>query len=155
MGDRHPSAAAGASDLVGAKPRAFGRPFSGKYGSQWTQAADGKRFPSKAEAKRYEELSRLQAIGEITELTTHPAWTFEIDGQSLKWESRAIRYTADFSYKDKAGRLVVEDVKGVMTRDVHIRLALMRACHGIDVRLVRYRPRRSSRQRIKDRARRL
>ena len=52
---------------------------------------------------------------------------------------RDLHYTADFIYRDvqKGGVTVVEDVKGMMTRDAQVRIALMEWHHGIKVVLVR------------------
>lgn len=110
----------------------------GKYGAKRAEAFDGSKFPSKAERDRYHVLVARQERGEISDLKRQPRWRFEINGHELKWQNRAIFYTADFQYYETAtGRTVVEDVKGFMTRDVHIRLALMQAVHGIAVQIVK------------------
>jgi hypothetical protein len=110
----------------------------GKYRAKRAEAFDGSKFPSKAERDRYHVLLAMQARGEISGLKRQPRWRFEINGHELKWQNRAIFYTADFEYHEAAtGQRVVEDVKGFMTRDVHIRLALMRAVHGIEIRIVK------------------
>lgn len=112
-----------------------------KFGAERATARDGRRFASKAERDRYEDLRALEAAGEIRGLTCQPAWHFPIDGTLLTIGGRKVRYTADFLYVDcRTGATVVEDVKGVMTRDAVLRIALMRAVHGIEVQLVK--PRR-------------
>lgn len=125
-------------------PRMLGRGFggadraAGKYKAQRAEAFDGSKFPSKAERDRYHVLLARQAAGEIRGLKRQPRWRFAINGVELRWQNRAIFYTADFQYEDTAtNTTVVEDVKGYMTRDVHIRLALMQAVHGIAVRIVK------------------
>ena len=142
MGVRHPQAERlAAGDLGGrARLRAHRRPS--KFGSERAESRDGRRFASKAERDRYEELRHLEAAGEIRGLTCQPAWHFPINGVPLTIGGRKVRYTADFLYFDcRAGTTVVEDVKGHMTRDAVLRIALMRAVHGIEVRLVKPRSR--------------
>jgi hypothetical protein len=56
----------------------------------------------------------------------------------LEINGRKVRYTADFQYYDcRKRQIVVEDVKGYMTRDAALRIALMRAVHGTEVQLLR------------------
>lgn len=111
---------------------------AGKYGAKRAEAFDGSKFPSKAERDRYHVLLAEQAAGRIADLKRQPRWRFAINGVELRWNNRAIFYTADFQYRETAtGQTIVEDVKGFLTRDVHIRLALMEAVHGISVRLVK------------------
>jgi len=79
--------------------------------------ADGYRFDSQAEYRRYCELKLLQSAGEIQGLQVHPKFPLlpadvVQDGTRL----RAIVYEGDFSYRETAyGKLVCEDVKGVRT----------------------------------------
>lgn len=109
-----------------------------KYGAKPSFAFDGRKFPSKAERDRYHDLLQLRASNEIADLELQPRWTFEINGRPLTIGTRVVRYTADFRYRRTAdGVTVVEDVKGMIARDVELRLALMRAVHGIDVQLIR------------------
>lgn len=91
---------------------------------------DGHRFPSKAEAARYIELHDQEEAGEIRDLQLHPYFLLLLDG------TRIGRYTADSLYW-QAGERVCEDVKGRATRDLKLRLALVKSIYGIDVRLVR------------------
>lgn len=102
------------------------------------QASDGRRFSSKLERDRYEELLLLQRGGEIADLRCQVIFHFPIAGRPLEWNGRPIRFTADFVYQDRRceNAVVVEDAKGNhRSRDLHLRLALMRACHGIKVKL--------------------
>jgi len=47
-----------------------------------------------------------------------------------------LRYFADFMYSDiKTGKIVVEDVKGVITPLFRVKQHLMKSVHGIDVRV--------------------
>lgn len=87
-----------------------------KYGAIVT-FVDGKRFDSKAEARRYIELKALALAGEIGGLELQPAFPIEINGVQL-----AV-YRADFRYRDaRTGQVVVEDVKSDGTRTALYRL---------------------------------
>lgn len=92
---------------------------------------DGKRFASKAEARRYQDLVLLERGGEINQLRLQPRYQLDIDGIHIT------EYRADFKYWDiRKGKEVVEDVKGVLTVDCQIKLRLMLALHKIDVKLI-------------------
>lgn len=92
---------------------------------------DGRRFASKAEARRYQELLLLERGKEINKLRLQPRYQLDIDGIHIT------EYRADFVYWDiRKGKEVVEDVKGVLTVDCQIKLRLMLALHKIDVKLV-------------------
>lgn len=91
-------------------------------------------FDSKKEARRFDELRVLLKAGRISDLKLQPQFTLQegfktTDGIAV----RAIRYYADFSYKDKDGNLVVEDVKGVRTREYALKKKLMQERFGIEV----------------------
>lgn len=98
-----------------------------KYGSRETRG-----YASAKEFRRAQELKRLAAAGEIKDLQEQVK--FELvpkqDGE------RAVTYTADFQYRDRAGEVVVEDVKGMRTQQYVIRRKLMLWVHGIRVREV-------------------
>ena len=99
-----------------------------KYGAKKTEV-DGIVFDSRLEARRYVQLKALQASGEIHDLTLQPRYEFVVNGV------RICSYTPDFEYMDNDGDVHTEDVKGVRTRDLGLRLKLMRACHGVTVEL--------------------
>lgn len=89
------------------------------------QEIDGITFDSTAEAKRYGELKLLWSAGEITKPVLQ--YSFPLPG--------GIRYTADFVYFDLTKKeFVVEDKKGVKTRDYIMRKKLMLATHGIKIK---------------------
>lgn len=107
-------------------------------------------FDSHREAKRYQELRLLQKAGKITDLELQKRFelipaqyaTYERygkKGQRLKDGQRcvekAVFYVADFCYVQD-GEQVVEDTKGVRTKDYVIKRKLMRWVHGITVREV-------------------
>ncbi len=100
-----------------------------KYGNEPT-ALDGKRYASKAEARRAGELALLQRGGQISGLVTQPRFPIVVNGQLV------CTYVGDFAYRTKAGAEVVEDVKGAETDVFKIKRKLMRAALGIEIQLV-------------------
>ncbi len=111
------------------------RPKRSKYGAKKVQL-EGRTFDSKAEAARYAQLKLLERAGEITELVLQPK--FEL-APSIKYSGStratpALRYFGDFSYLDRSGRYVCEDVKGgPITEGFRIKKHLMMSVHGIEV----------------------
>ena len=93
---------------------------------------DGRLFDSKAEAARWQELQLLERAGEITELERQ----VEYELIPKQKGERAVKYIADFRYKDHEGEVVVEDTKGVKTPVWIIKRKLMLRVHGIRVREV-------------------
>ena len=119
-----------------------------KYGNKKV-FADGLLFDSKKEAARYRELLLLAHAGEITDLKTQVPYelipaayeTYERygkNGKRLKDGQRciekAVTYIADFVYKDMDGNTVVEDTKGVKTKDYIIKRKLLLDRYGIRIR---------------------
>ena len=108
-----------------------------KYGNQRCEE-DGYKFDSNVERKRYRVLRELAAAGRITELEIKPSYKLEVNG--IRITARAFR--PDFRYRNEAGHLVVEDVKGFMdatdpaTRIFEMKCRLMEAIHGIQVQIV-------------------
>lgn len=96
-----------------------------KYRAKKTEI-DGIRFDSQKEAFRYHELKLLEKAGEISDLQLQKEFVLipqqKIDG---KVAERKCSYFADFVYKDKEGKMVVEDTKGVRTPDYIIKRKLM------------------------------
>lgn len=92
-------------------------------------------FDSRREADRYLELCYLQKAGIITKLARQVKFVL-IPAQRDKTSSRVIErevaYIADFVYI-RDGQTVVEDVKGVRTRDYVIKRKLMLFVHGIRI----------------------
>lgn len=92
---------------------------------------DGILFDSMKEMKRYAELKLLLRAGEISDLAIQPRFEVEANGELF------CTYTADFSYKEKDGTEIVEEVKSTGTaKDAAYRLrrkAAEIAC-GITVR---------------------
>ena len=123
-----------------------------KYYNIKTKSSDGITFDSYREACRWEELRLLERSGAITELKRQVRYElipaqydtverFGKDGKKLKdgtrLAERKVEYVADFVYHDaKSGELIVEDTKGIRTKDYIIKRKLMRMVHGIKVREV-------------------
>jgi len=93
---------------------------------------DGITFDSRKEAQRYAEL-RLMANGyTIIQLEMQPVYVLApaviINGR----KKPALKYKADFRYI-KDGKVIVEDVKGMLTPVYRIKRHLMKHIHGIDI----------------------
>ena len=97
---------------------------------------DGITFDSKKEARRYSELKLLKKAGRIQELELQKEFVL-IPSQYInkKCVERACKYRADFVYKEN-GKTVVEDTKGVRTKDYIIKRKLMLYIHNIQIREV-------------------
>lgn len=93
----------------------------------------GRRFASKAEARRYLELKMLERAGQISELECQPRFELHaLDG------SKVASYLADFRYLERSTRtVVVEDFKGVATQIYRLKKKLVEAEHSITIREVR------------------
>lgn len=99
---------------------------------------DGHEFDSKREAARYVDLKQQQRQGKITDLVLQPS--FELIPKQRREDGKAERncvYIADFKYYDVGtDRWVIEDAKGMRTRDYIVKRKLMLHVHGISVREV-------------------
>lgn len=124
-----------------------------KYGNKKV-VIDGEIFDSKREARRYQELKLLERCGAIYNLKRQV--TYELipaqrekstrvytkgrkKGQPIEGKviEKAVTYIADFVYKDNvAGKEIVEDTKGMRTRDYIIKRKLMLYIHGIKIQEV-------------------
>jgi hypothetical protein len=112
---------------------------------------DGIVFDSRREARRYKELMLMQAAGQISRLQRQvkfvlipaqylPTGEFYKRGEKkgqpkLKQVEQECAYIADFVYTEN-GETVVEDTKGMRTRDYIIKRKLMLWVHGIKIREV-------------------
>ena len=106
-----------------------------KYGNRKTKL-NGINFDSAREANRYRQLRLLEQAGQIDTLTLQPKFTLiptqrRADGKA----ERAVVYVADFMYREN-GQWIVEDAKGVRTRDYIIKRKLMLKEYGITVKEV-------------------
>lgn len=112
---------------------------------------DGIVFDSRKEARRYRELMLMQAAGQISRLQRQVKYVlipaqYEPTGEfykrgkkkgqpKLKQAEQECAYIADFMYCED-GEMVVEDTKGMRTRDYIIKRKLMLWVHGIKIREV-------------------
>ena len=123
-----------------------------KYYNIKTRALDGTVFDSHKEAIRWDELLLLQRAGKITELRRQVEYelipaqyeTYERYGKSgqrlkdgVRLLERKVCYVADIEYTDaETGENIVEDAKGVRTKDYILKRKLMLAVHSIRIREV-------------------
>lgn len=110
---------------------------------------DGEVFDSRREARRFRDLALLEKAGQIADLRRQVKYVVipaqrepdrvgprggKIKGKLLEKE---VSYYADFVYRDlQTGEMVVEDTKGMRTKDYIIKRKLMLYVHGIRVREV-------------------
>lgn len=112
---------------------------------------DGEVFDSAKEYKRYCELLLLERAGELTNLRRQvkyvliPAQYEYIERTSSKGKllkpkrvllEREVAYIADFVYTDKNGSEVVEDTKGVKTKEYILKRKMTLYLCGIKIREV-------------------
>lgn len=90
---------------------------------------DGIVFDSKREAERWQELRLMEKAGEITDLRRQVPFALTVNRQLV------CHYKADFLYI-RDGKEIVEDAKGLRTREYAIKRKLMRACYGIEIQEV-------------------
>lgn len=108
-----------------------------KYGNKKVVDLDGRKFDSKREQKRFNELQHLQAAGQISDLKTQVR--FELVPKQDKpggGIERPVHYFADFVYTTRGGERVVEDSKGKQTKDYIIKRKLMLSVHRIQIQEV-------------------
>lgn len=94
-----------------------------KYGAVKTEV-DGIVFASKKEAARYVELKLAERTGQITNLELQPEYEIVING------IKCGKYVADFRYKG-AGKVFVEDVKGMKTPVYRFKKKIVEALYSI------------------------
>ena len=93
-----------------------------KYGNVKVKI-DGHVFDSKKEANRYIELRYLERAGQIKDLELQPSYILQEGFTKCGVRFRPITYRADFRYKMN-GETIVEDVKGVKTKEFMIKQKL-------------------------------
>ena len=111
---------------------------------------NGIEFPSRKEARRYQDLLLLQRAGVIKKLERQVKFVlipaqyettirYGKKGQRLKDGQKLLEkecsYVADFVYEEN-GKRIVEDTKGIKTKDYIIKRKLMLYVHGIRIREV-------------------
>lgn len=105
-----------------------------KYGNRKV-IKNGEKFDSLREYQRWVELCILEQGSLISELRRQVKFVLipsqKIDGKVVE---RECAYYADFVYKDnETGETVVEDSKGMRTKDYIIKRKLMLYVHGIRI----------------------
>lgn len=115
-----------------------------KYGNKKI-VRDGMTFDSLKEYRRFCELSLLERAGKITELERQVKFILipaqrEPDTigkrggvKQGKLMERECSYVADFTYW-KNGKWIVEDTKGMRTKDYIIKRKLMLYIHGVRIK---------------------
>jgi hypothetical protein len=88
---------------------------------------DGIAFDSQREADRWGELKLMQEAGLIQDLRRQVRFPIVVNEQKI------CVYVADFVY-ERDGKTIVEDAKGYRTRVYQLKRALMKACHGLEIR---------------------
>lgn len=121
-----------------------------KYHNKKVTSYDGIQHDSKKEARRWCELKLLQKAGKISELQRQVEFElipaqyetyerFSKKGEKLADGMRTVErkccYIADFVYTEN-GQRVVEDTKGVKTKDYIIKRKLMLYVHHVRIREV-------------------
>lgn len=104
-----------------------------KYGAKKTQVGEV-TFDSKREAARWMELQLLERAGEISNLRRQVK--IDLMGQHRPLYTRTgrkMRLTMDFAYVED-GIEVLEDAKGMWTRDFEVRYAVAIAM-GLNIRV--------------------
>ena len=122
-----------------------------KYGNRKTRTSDGILHDSRKEALRWTQLLLLERAGEITDLKRQVEFILIPDQREPSTEvyqkgekkglpkegkliERKVSYIADFVYYDKSGKRVVEDTKGVKTKDYIIKRKLMLHIYHIKIK---------------------
>ncbi len=112
--------------------------YEGSSGKNKYHAKKVNGYDSKKEYQRANQLKLMQRAGEISDLQEQVP--FEIiptqRDEAGNLLERSCRYIADFIYKDKKGKLIVEDTKGVRTPEYKIKRKLMLQVYGISIKEV-------------------
>ena len=123
------------------------KPKTNKYQAQKC-VYEGLQFDSHKELRRYLELRLLERSEQINGLKRQVKFELipaqrepdktgkrggMIKGKTLE---QSCDYYADFVYKDRQGNTVVEDTKGMRTKEYIIKRKLMLYFHGIKIREV-------------------
>lgn len=116
-----------------------------KYGAEKVSIL-GVEFDSKKEARRWFELRLLEQAGEISNLRRQVDFELipaqrepdrvgkrggKIKGRTIE---QAVKYRADFVYQDIEGNTIVEDCKGLRTKDYIIKRKLLLWRYGIRIK---------------------
>ena len=108
-----------------------------KYKNKKVETEDG-TFDSVKEFSRWQELKLLQRAGEIYDLKRQVPFVLiptQRDDRGKVIE-REVKYIADFTYRNKEYKLIVEDTKGMKTKEYIIKRKLMLYRNGIRIQEV-------------------
>ena len=108
-----------------------------KYKNKKVETEDG-TFDSVKEFSRWQELKLLQRAGEIYDLKRQVPFVLiptQRDDRGKVIE-RDVKYIADFTYRNKEYKLIVEDTKGMKTKEYIIKRKLMLYRNGIRIQEV-------------------
>lgn len=115
-----------------------------KYRNKKIQV-NGETFDSMKELRRWRDLKLLEKAGEITELRRQVPFELlpnqrepdKIGPRGGRKPGRIIErkavYIADFVYRDRTGREVIEDCKGMRTKDYILKRKLLLFRFGIRI----------------------
>ena len=106
-----------------------------KYGNIKVEA-QGQKFGRVGERDRFFYLSEAQREGRIRNLKSQVPYTLTVNGYAI------CKYIADFVYEIHYGyerriETIVEDFKGIKTKEYILKEKLMLACHGIKIKVVK------------------
>lgn len=121
-----------------------------KYGNKKITAGNGQVFDSKKEYRRYCELTLFERAGEITNLQRQVHYLLIPEQRAPSTEvykrgpragqpkpgpvlERKVTYIADFVYEQN-GETVVEDTKGLRTKEYVIKRKMMLYRYGIRIK---------------------
>lgn len=122
-----------------------------KYSAMKCRCSKGHLHDSKKEARRCNELTLLERVGEINNLRQQVKYTLiptqyeqlkelytkgKNKGQPKRGKllEKECAYYADFDYYTKSGMHIVEDTKGVKTKEYIIKRKLMLFLNKIQIR---------------------
>ena len=106
-------------------PKAWPQKYS-KYRAKPCRI-DGLSFASLKEGKRYLDLKLLEKAGEISHLCTQVNFPINVNGEKI------CIYRADFTYRNKDGKDIVEDCKGFLTPIYKLKKKLLWAVCRIQI----------------------
>lgn len=95
--------------------------MTNKFSAQKVEI-DGITFDSRSEGRRYGYLKLLERAKEIKALGVHPVYPLKINGVVIG------TYKPDFVFFE-GGRQIVEDVKGIITKDASLRMRIFMALY--------------------------
>jgi hypothetical protein len=124
---------AGRKGVSAVKPAQVRPKREGRVKGAKQTEVDGIKFPSKGEARRYQELKIAQRAGDIRRLRRQVRFPLVVKG----WPVYEEGYRADFTYYELEGgewAYIVEDKKGHKTEIYLNKKRLMKAIYGIEIR---------------------